>query len=241
MTPSPRSRPDGGPGASLGSAQDRPDRAPQGPDQRSHSLPGPLPDELSQGTGGGLGAVDRTRAPLSSAALEALDRARRMADIAPAPGAGYRRGSSGDGRRDPADRGSGGHSGLGEVAYTGARRDPRDPRPLAGLFSKLASKRGWETSLDVAQVTSRWPDLVGHDVAAHCTVERFDPPTLVVRTSSTTWATQLRILKDGLLDKIEREMGRRVVEDIEIHGPVQRSFTRGRKSVKGRGPRDTWG
>ena len=197
----------------------------------------------SQGTGGGLGAVDRTREPLSGAALEALDRARRMADIAPRPGAGYRGGGprSGDGRMDAADRGGGRHGGLGEVAYTGAGRDPRDPRPLAGLFSKLASKRGWETSLDVAQVTSRWPDLVGHDVAAHCTVERFDPPTLVVRTSSTTWATQLRILKDGLLDKIEREMGRRVVEDIEIHGPAQRSFTRGRKSVKGRGPRDTWG
>lgn len=188
-------------------------------------------------TGGGLGAVDRTRAPLSAAALEALDRARRMADIEARPGSwsGSWSGSRGDGRRDAANRGP------GQIAYTGAGSDPRDPRALGGLFAKLARKRGWESSLDVAQVTTRWPELVGPDVAAHCVVERFEPPTLVVRTSSTTWATQLRILKDGLLDKIEREMGRRIVEDIEIHGPVQRSFTRGRKSVKGRGPRDTWG
>ena len=191
-----------------------------------------------QEASGGLGAEDRTRAPLAGAALEALDRARRMADIEARPRSGtWHRG--GDGRRDPADRDPG--SRPGQIAYTGSGSDPRDPRSLGGLFAKLAHRRGWESSLDVAQVTSRWPELVGPDVAAHCTVERFDPPTLVVRTSSTTWATQLRILKDGLLDRIERQMGRRVVEDIEIHGPVQRSFTRGRKSVRGRGPRDTWG
>ena len=191
-----------------------------------------------QGTAGGLGAEDRTRAPLSGAALEALDRARRMADIEARPGSGRWRGG-GDGRRDAADRDP--HGRPGQVAYTGSGTDPRDPRSVGGLFAKLAHRRGWESSLDVAQVTSRWPELVGPDVAAHCVVERFEPHTLVVRTSSTTWATQLRILKDGLLDKIERQMGRRVVEDIEIHGPVQRSFTRGRKSVRGRGPRDTWG
>lgn len=191
-----------------------------------------------QETTGGLGAEDRTRAPLSGAALEALDRARRMADIEARPGSGRWRGS-GDGRRDAAERDPSGRP--GQVAYTGSGTDPRDPRSVGGLFAKLAHRRGWESSLDVAQVTSRWPELVGPDVAAHCVVERFEPPTLVVRTSSTTWATQLRILKDGLLDKIERQMGRRVVEDIEIHGPVQRSFTRGRKSVRGRGPRDTWG
>jgi predicted nucleic acid-binding Zn ribbon protein len=191
-----------------------------------------------QETAGGLGAEDRTRAPLSGAALEALDRARRMADVEARPGSGRWRGS-GDGRRDAADRDPSGRP--GQVAYTGSGTDPRDPRSVGGLFAKLAHRRGWESSLDVAQVTSRWPELVGPDVAAHCVVERFEPPTLVVRTSSTTWATQLRILKDGLLDKIERQMGRRVVEDIEIHGPVQRSFTRGRKSVRGRGPRDTWG
>ena len=191
----------------------------------------------STDAGGDLGAVDRTRAPLSGPPLDALDRLPRMAYLVPRAGAGTGRSSStwSDGRADAADRGAGG------VAYTGSGTDPRDPRPLAGLFTKLARKRGWETSLDVAQVTSRWPELVGRDVAANCVVERFDPPTLVVRTSSTTWATQLKILRDGLLDKIEREIGRRVVEDIEIHGPAQRSFTRGRKSVRGRGPRDTWG
>lgn len=199
----------------------------------------------------GLSAFDRTRTPLSEAALNALDRVRRMADHEPA---GYRswggRGSSGR-RREGMGPGAGGGSldrgesgrarGLGEVSYTASGADPRDPRPLAGTFSKLVSRRGWTTSLDVAQVATRWAELVGPDVAAHCIVERFEPPTLVVRTSSTTWATQLGILREGLLDKLERELGRRVVEEIEIHGPAQRKFTRGRRSIKGRGPRDTWG
>lgn len=199
----------------------------------SADLPGPAEPQEQ------MGAVDRTRRPLSGAAQEALDRVRRMADHEPRPGSrwtGPRRASGGG----TVGLG-GGDRAPGEVSYTAAGADPRDPRPLDGMFSRLVQKRGWTTSLDVAALTTRWDELVGPAVAAHCTVERFEPPTLVVRTTSTTWATQLKILREGLLDKLERELGRRVVEDLEIRGPEQRTFTKGRRSVKGRGPRDTWG
>ena len=54
-------------------------------------------------------------------------------------------------------------------------------------FGRIAAEHGWSTSLDVGAVLGRWPELVGPDVAAHCTVEQFEPPVLVVRASSTTW------------------------------------------------------
>ena len=43
-------------------------------------------------------------------------------------------------------------------------------------------------------VFARWPELVGEEVADHCTPESFADGKLVVRTDSTAWATQLRLL-----------------------------------------------
>lgn len=166
---------------------------------------------------------DLSAAP--AAALEALDRIRRMAD------SDFR----------PLFRSTRTRSGPAEPVYTGAKADPRDPQPLRAGLGRIAREHGWSTSLDVGAVLGRWPELVGPDVAAHCSVEKFEPPVLVVRASSTTWATQLRIMTTLLLDRFERELGSRVVEELTVLGPTQRSWKRGRRSVAGRGPRDTYG
>lgn len=164
------------------------------------------------------------------AELEALDRVRRMAETE------FR----------PVYRGPDRNIALGggtavEPVYSGSRDDPRDPQLLGASMDLVKKTHGWGTSLDVGSVIGRWSELVGEDVAAHCTCEKFEPPVLVVRASSTTWATQLRIMQVALLDRLERELGSRVVETLEILGPIQKSWKRGRRSVGGRGPRDTYG
>lgn len=165
----------------------------------------------------------------SVAVLEALDRVRRM-------------GSAGEWTSVPAHRpvGKGGAPGA-EVVFSAAGPDPRDPHRLGGNLSELTARFGWKTHLDIGELLGRWSQLVGPNVAEHCTPELVEPPRLVVRASSTTWATQLRVMSTVLLERLERELGRRVIEDIEIVGPVQKSWKRGRRSVKGRGPRDTYG
>lgn len=156
------------------------------------------------------------------AALEALDRVRRMG--------GGRAAWEGRAPRSSA-----------EVVYTGSGNDTRDPKRLGISLGEITDRFGWAAQLDVGELLGRWPQLVGADVAEHCVPEVCDPPKLVVRASSTTWATQLRLMQQMLLDRLERELGRRVIDDIEIVGPVQKSWKRGRRSVKGRGPRDTYG
>ncbi|MCQ9368676.1 DciA family protein [Brevibacterium sp. 50QC2O2] len=160
------------------------------------------------------------------AALEALDRVRRM-------GEGSRPGYSGSFRRTP--------RGIREPQYSGAGADARDPRKLADDLAVLTRDYGWRTQLDVGMLLGSWPRLVGPEVAEHCEPVKIDPPKLTVRASSTTWATQLKIMTFSLLDRLERELGHRVIDDIEILGPKQKSWSHGRRSIKGRGPRDTYG
>ena len=91
-------------------------------------------------------------------------------------------------------------------------------------------------------VFGRWPELVGADVAAHTTPEAFADGKLVVRTDSTAWAVQLRLLAPTVVRRLNEELGHGTVTLIEVLGPHGPSWKKGRLTSRdGRGPRDTYG
>ena len=130
----------------------------------------------------------------------------------------------------------------GRSRVSGAHPDERDPQLLDSTVSKLVGDRGWELDLRVRGVFARWPELVGEEVAAHCTPESFADGRLVVRTDSTAWATQLRLLAPTVVRRLNEDLGHGTVTVIEVEGPHLPSWKKGRRSTRdGRGPRDTYG
>lgn len=109
------------------------------------------------------------------------------------------------------------------------------------MFSRLIRDRGWSTPVAVGSVLTRWPQLVGPEIALHCRPESFENSVVRVRTSSTAWATQLRLMTPMLLQRFDQELGSGVVTRIEVAGPQAPSWRKGPRSVRGRGPRDTYG
>jgi predicted nucleic acid-binding Zn ribbon protein len=125
---------------------------------------------------------------------------------------------------------------------SGARPDDRDPQLLDQAMGRLIANHGWELDLKVQGVFGRWAELVGSEVADHCTPESFDDGRLVVRTDSTAWATQLKLLAPSVVRRLNTELGHGTVTVIEVLGPHLPSWTKGRLSSRdGRGPRDTYG
>lgn len=83
--------------------------------------------------------------------------------------------------------------------------------------------------------------MVGDEIADHAEPETFTDGKLVVRTTSTAWATQLRLLLPQLDRRLAQEVGEGVVEEIVVLGPGAPSWVKGPRVVRGRGPRDTYG
>lgn len=139
-------------------------------------------------------------------------------------------------RRKPRrDRGSGGR-------VSGSHPDDRDPQLLDATLARLVGDHGWELDLRVHGVFGRWPELVGQEVSSHCTPESFADGRLVVRTDSTAWATQLKLLAPTLVRRLNEELGHGTVVVIEVLGPHGPTWKKGPRSVRdGRGPRDTYG
>ena len=82
---------------------------------------------------------------------------------------------------------------------------------------------------------ARWPELVGEEVAQHATPESFADGTLVVRTDSTAWATQLKLLAPAVVRRLNEDLGHGTVSLIEVLGPHLPSWKKGPRS----GPRRT--
>jgi predicted nucleic acid-binding Zn ribbon protein len=166
---------------------------------------------------------------------EGLDLARAAARAAAAlPGAAPRRRTKGSG---PSGRRRGG---TGQVS--GAHPDDRDPQLLGDALERLVTRHGWELDLKVQGVFGRWAELVGDEVSAHTTPESFADGRLVVRTDSTAWATQLKLLAPTIVRRLNEELGDGTVVLIEVLGPHLPTWKKGRWGTRdGRGPRDTYG
>lgn len=125
---------------------------------------------------------------------------------------------------------------------SGSHPDERDPQLLDSTLSRLVDDHGWALDLRVHGVFGRWAELVGSEVAAHCSPESFADGRLVVRTDSTAWATQLKLLAPTVVRRLNEELGHGTVTLIEVLGPHLPTWKKGRRSTRdGRGPRDTYG
>lgn len=122
-----------------------------------------------------------------------------------------------------------------------AHPDDRDPQTLDSTLDRFVADQGWQTELRVHGVFTRWSAIVGREVAEHVMPESYADGRLVVRTDSTAWATQMKLLTPDVVRRLNEELGDGTIEVVDVLGPHLPRWTGGRFRVKGRGPRDTFG
>lgn len=130
---------------------------------------------------------------------------------------------------------------YGEEQRSGARPDDRDPQPVGAALDRLVGRQGWKTELGLRLIVARWSELVGPTNAEHSTPEAYRGKVLIVRAESSAWASALRTITPHVVAELNRRLGQGSVTRIEVHGPSAPSWKHGRRSVPGRGPRDTYG
>ncbi len=105
------------------------------------------------------------------------------------------------------------------------------PQPLGDVFSKFIAQRGWKEPVAVGSVLADWSSIVGPQIAENAKVESFENATLILRASSTSWATQLRLLTPQLMHKFNEVLGTGVITKLEIKGPAGKNY--GRRNRRG--------
>jgi len=192
------------------------------PEDRPDEQPEQQPDEQPDHDEGGL---DLARSIARSLAKPG---ARRRTSTGGASGGGASKFRPSSRRTDP--------------KASRAHPDERDPQLLDSTIGRLIADQGWGTDVRVHGVFYRWDAIVGREVAQHATPEAFGEGKLTVRTDSTAWATQMKLLAPTVVRRLNEELGDGTVTVIDVLGPHGPSWKRGPRSVRdGRGPRDTYG
>jgi predicted nucleic acid-binding Zn ribbon protein len=117
----------------------------------------------------------------------------------------------------------------------------RDPLPAGKVLDGVTSSLGWRTPLAQTDLTAAWRQIAGEETARHAAVEGFADGVLLVRCDSTAWATQLGLMRSQIAERIAADFPDAGVDSIRFLGPNTPSWNHGRRSVPGRGPRDTYG
>ncbi len=117
----------------------------------------------------------------------------------------------------------------------------RDPKALGDVLVTVASDMGWSVELEQARIIEEWPEFAGEATAEHTTVQGISHGVLQIQCDSTTWATELRRLRAEMLTRLLREYPDAEIRDLRFLAPGAPSWRHGPRTVRGRGPRDTYG
>ena len=122
------------------------------------------------------------------------------------------------------------------------RQKITDPQSLSSVLSEVIQNRNWNQGVAEGNLFSDWSTIVGSEVAEHTTPISLVDGRLTIQTSSSAWATQMRLMQDDLLKTISSSAPGALVENLVFIGPHAPSWKKGLRTIKGaRGPRDTYG
>lgn len=117
----------------------------------------------------------------------------------------------------------------------------RDPGSFAEAMESLTFSMGWGADIARAELMEQWPEIVGADVAAHAIPVGASDGVMEIQCDSSAWATQLRLMRSTLLESLTQKFPNAGIVELSIKAPGAPSWKHGRRSVPGRGPRDTYG
>ncbi len=122
------------------------------------------------------------------------------------------------------------------------RVDLGDPQKISNILHELIETRDWQKGIAEGNLFTDWREIVGAEIADHSSPITLYEGKLTIQTSSTAWSTQLRLMNDQILRKIQQSAPGAVVEELNIIGPHAPSWKRGLRTIRrAQGPRDTFG
>ena len=92
----------------------------------------------------------------------------------------------------------------------------KEETPLKKTIDQLLRPYGYQDQLDEIEVIKIYEELVGQVFANHTQKIAFKNKILYVKLDSASLKQELNYVKEGLVDKINKEVGRKLVYKIVI-------------------------
>jgi predicted nucleic acid-binding Zn ribbon protein len=100
----------------------------------------------------------------------------------------------------------------------GGRKRPRsdDAFSLGEIVDGLMRERVFSRGMPVAELASRWPEIVGERLAAETAPAALEQGVLTVEVSSGPWGAQAKFLHEEIRGKADEALGGEQVRQVRI-------------------------
>lgn len=88
---------------------------------------------------------------------------------------------------------------------------------LGQALKKIISDLGIEKQVLHYQAINYWPIAVGERIAKISRAEKVDNNILFVKVLNDSWRNELLFLKKEIIEKLNKKIGTRVIEDIRLY------------------------
>ena len=85
---------------------------------------------------------------------------------------------------------------------------------LGEALGRLVRSLGMEGRLEEQQAVDKWALVVGDRIARHARAVYLDGGKLVVEVESAAWRQELFYMKQEILNRLDRSIGKPLVQDI---------------------------
>ncbi len=91
------------------------------------------------------------------------------------------------------------------------------------MLQGLVSERGWDRKLALGRLRTRWPDVVGAQIAARSEPIKLEGGRLTIRVEGGAWAAELALLGHSLANAAAAFLGRDLVHEVAVIAGSPRS------------------
>ena len=92
---------------------------------------------------------------------------------------------------------------------------------ISDIIRDILKNRGWEAKVKEHGVFSVWDEVVGERIAKNSLPKKIDRGALVVITRNPTWTQQLTMMKEKIIDRLNKRLGDEIVKEIRfIQGEI---------------------
>ncbi|MCG9480008.1 MAG: DUF721 domain-containing protein [Actinomycetia bacterium] len=94
-------------------------------------------------------------------------------------------------------------------------------QPLGNIIDEVVGQLNIGHRLKVSGIFNHWKDIVGSQISKKSKPQRLKNGTLYVSVTSSTWANELDLMSQQLIEKINQYAGCEVVEQIRFKADLK--------------------
>lgn len=88
------------------------------------------------------------------------------------------------------------------------------PARVGSLLQQVLEKHGVDKQIERLGVLELWPEIVGAQLAEVTRAKGVDDAALFVEVRSSAWLTELSMMKDDFLERVNERLGEAAIERI---------------------------